>query len=688
MEGKGESGKRRRDGSGELESGFDPGKESFAGKESCVPAEGFNPIFEKYYRFQQICAEEEFQDLIASLSSPLPSSLRVNMSHPLRSLLEYVLNVESEKQLEEDPGRVLIREKRLGQSCKSYVVSQYSRKMLKRESNLTDLHSLIVSQDAFGTISSQELVSMLPCVFLDVQPGHFVLDICSAPGSKSTQILDEIISSRDNHLGINLQKGVFICNDVSPKRLDTLSSRISRIPSPNVLITCIDASFFPTFKSNVDGELPMFRFDRVLVDSPCSGDGTLRKNPDIWITWKPEKALSLHKKQVSLLSRAFKLLKPGGRLVYSTCSLNPVENEAVVSTLLCQFSEARLVEPPNLIEGQLRISRGLPKWKVYCDLKDQNGLQLFDALESVPEVPFRERLTGDMFPSREWLESGSFKKCFRVLPHRDDTGGFFFAVIEKEGGISQVSHSEKKAQFSPLKYEQVELEDFELISEFYGFRSETGEVGSAEDIEHFPPEIRSHLEGVGFIRRSSLVRRKAHDKTIYLIGEDVSGLIRNYSLEVDLRSVGVRAFEYLKGKISGDGKCKWRINQMSSNYLVRFMRRRLIFVSVSLLDLLDQDREGLLRREEVLGLEKKGELLGLRELCSETSGERRLESGGVLVVVVPPKILKYGGDGRVNPSFQELHQGIPLSGILYDDSGISLFVSKSEIKSIKQLVLI
>lgn len=688
MEEKGESGKRMRDSSGEIGSDFAPVEEESAANESRVPVEGSNPRFEKYYRLQQICTDEEFQDFIASLSSPLPSSLRVNMSHPLRLLLEFVFNLQSERLLEEDPGRALIMEKRLNQSCKSYLVSQYSRKTLKRESLLADLHSLIVYQDEFGTISSQELVSMLPCVALDVRPGHFVLDMCSAPGSKSTQMLDEVLSSRNKHLGIDLQKGVFICNDASSKRLDTLSSRISRIPSPNVLITCIDASFFPTFRSNLKGELPMFRFDRVLVDSPCSGDGTLRKNPDIWQTWKPEKALSLYKKQTSLLSRAFKLLKPGGRLVYSTCSLNPIENEAVVSTFLCQFPEAKLVEPPNMSEGQLHISRGLPTWKVYCDLKNQDELQLFDTLESVPEVPFKEKLAGSMFPSKEWLETGSFRKCFRVFPHRNNTGGFFFAVIEKEGGVGRESHSEKQPRSSPLKYEQVELEDFKLISEFYGFRSETGEASSAGDLKHFPPEIRNHLEGVSFLDKSSLVRRKSHNKTIYLIGEDVSWLIRNYSLEVDLKSVGTRAFEYLKGRISGDGRCRWRISQMSSNYLVRFMTRRLIFVSVSLLDLLDQDGATLLGREEVLDLEKRGELLGLRELCSETSVETRLESGGVLVVLTPPRILKYGGDSRVNPSFQELHQGIPISGILYEDSGISLFVSRTEIKSIKQLILI
>ncbi|KAJ1613499.1 putative RNA methylase [Cryptosporidium canis] len=689
MQEKEESNKRKRDDLIVVGSDRAVVEEECKGKEPCTSKECHNPRFENYYRLQEICGEDEFRELIASLSTPLPTSLRVNLSHPLNLLFEFALNLASDKLLKEAKeysGQPPVKEKILSESCRSHLLSHCSREMLKSQPHLTNLHSLIVSQDEFGVISRQEIVSMLPCISLDVQPGHSVLDMCSAPGSKSTQILDEILSSRENLLGIGLQKGVFICNDANPKRLDTLSSRISRIPSPNVLITCIDASFFPTFRSNQDNDVPIFQFDRILVDSPCSGDGTLRKNPDIWVSWRPEKALNLYKKQISLLSRAFRLLKSGGRLVYSTCSLNPIENEAVVSTILRQFPQARLVEHPSINSTQLCISKGLRSWKVYCDLKNQNELQLFDDFETIPETPFKEKLTRDMFPSKEWAESGSFNKCFRVLPHKNDTGGFFFAVIQKEG-VCQASNSDRGgAKLSSPKYEEVEMGDFELISEFYGLVP-YDKADSAVHLHSLPTQIGSHLESVGFLRRSSLIKRNSCGKTIYLIGEDVSRLIQDYNLEVDLRSVGTRAFEYLKGGISGNGRCRWRIHQSCSNYLVRLMRRRLIFVSVSLLDLLDQER-GFLGSEVVRDLEKKGELIGLREFCSTLSGEDRLESGGVLVVITPPSILKYSGDNEVNPRFQELHQGIPLSGILYEDSGISLFISKNEIKSIKQLVLI
>lgn len=678
-----ESNKRKRDNSrrSELENVSVEGE--LKNNDSFTPFEKSNPIFENYYRLQQICTENEFQDFIHSLSSQLPTTLRVNISHPLHSLLEFLLNAETEKLYNNN---AIFNLKRLSKNCKLYLITEYSRKMLKKESQLAKLHSFIVSQDEFGTLSSQELVSMLPCICLDPKPGHFVLDLCSAPGSKSTQILDMILSSRDDQLGIACKKGLLICNDVSSKRLDTLSSRLSRIPSPNVLITCIDASFFPTFKPSKTTITSPFQFDRILVDSICSGDGTLRKNPDIWTIWKPEKALSLHKKQVSLLSRAFKLLKNGGKLVYSTCSLNPIENEAVISTLLRKFPDAKLISPTNLDEREFEISKGLRTWGVHFELKEQNKLQLFDTLDEVPDTPFKEKLTESMFPDKEWYESDNFMRCFRVLPHRNDTGGFFFAVVQKNGP-DEIPQIEQRSESSSCKYETVETKDLEPILSFYGLDNQNIQGKLMKGIENFPSKIKNHLNSINSIEKSSFVKRKSHDKTIYLIGEDVSKLIMNYNLELDLRSVGIRAFEYLKGKISGDGRCKWRINQNSSSYLVRLMKRRLIFVSISLLDLLD-DENKFIGGKEILDLEKKGELLGLKELCSGISQEKKLESGGILVVILPPSIINYGGNSKVNPNFKELDQGVPLSGILYEDSGINFFVSKNEIKSIKELILI
>lgn len=85
---------------------------------------------------------------------------------------------------------------------------------------------------------------------------------------------------------------------------------------------------------NENGEKEGWQFDRVLCDVPCSGDGTLRKNEGIWNDWRPSNALGLHRTQVQIFLRGAQLTKLGGRLVYSTCSFNPVENEAVVAEVL------------------------------------------------------------------------------------------------------------------------------------------------------------------------------------------------------------------------------------------------------------------------------------------------------------------------------------------------------------------
>lgn len=103
------------------------------------------------------------------------------------------------------------------------------------------------------------------------------------------------------------------------------------------MITNLDASTIPNIYHSdpkTPGKTAVLQFDRILCDVPCSGDGTTRKNPNIWKTWRTSDGLGLHGLQLRILKRAIQMLKPGGRLVYSTCSYNPIENEAVVSAAL------------------------------------------------------------------------------------------------------------------------------------------------------------------------------------------------------------------------------------------------------------------------------------------------------------------------------------------------------------------
>jgi 16S rRNA C967 or C1407 C5-methylase (RsmB/RsmF family) len=145
------------------------------------------------------------------------------------------------------------------------------------------------------------------------------------------------------------------------------------------MVTNHDASAFPVlyyhdvsvcnllttylFSKEANTRHPL-EYDRVLCDVPCSGDGTLRKNPAIWKKWNPGQSLSLHKLQLRILVRGLELLKDGGRLVYSTCSFNPIEDEAVVSAAITiAKGSVELMDVSNELES-LRRCEGLTTWKV------------------------------------------------------------------------------------------------------------------------------------------------------------------------------------------------------------------------------------------------------------------------------------------------------------------------------------
>ena len=133
-------------------------------------------------------------------------------------------------------------------------------------------------------------------------------------------------------------------------------------------------------------------FDRILCDVPCSGDGTLRKNPDLWKKWNPGHAFSLQSLQVRIATRGIQLLSPGGLMVYSTCSLNPVENEAVVVQLLQAFpDQIQLVDISEKLPG-LKTKPGLTNWCVMG--KNQEVYQTYD---DVPQQ-LQSLMRPTMFP--------------------------------------------------------------------------------------------------------------------------------------------------------------------------------------------------------------------------------------------------------------------------------------------------
>ncbi|TSK28252.1 tRNA (cytosine(34)-C(5))-methyltransferase [Bagarius yarrelli] len=205
-----------------------------------------------------------------------------------------------------------------------------SRKILRKSPLLEKFHQFLVSETESGNISRQEAVSMIPPLLLKIEPHHKILDMCAAPGSKTAQLIEMLHSD----MNVPFPEGFVIANDVDNKRCYLLVHQAKRLNSPCIMVVNHDASCIPRLQVESNGKKDVLFYDRVLCDVPCSGDGTMRKNIDVWKKWTTSNSLQLHGLQLRIAVRGVEQLAVGGRMVYSTCSLNPIEDEAVIATLL------------------------------------------------------------------------------------------------------------------------------------------------------------------------------------------------------------------------------------------------------------------------------------------------------------------------------------------------------------------
>ena len=342
--------------------------------------------------------------------------------------------------------------------------------VVRRFAPFKSFQQFLVSETSVGNISRQEIVSMLPPLLMDIEPGMTVLDLCAAPGSKSAQLIEMVHGGEEARIRkivrdvkakegrevspdgdiINEEieeekvhgdwadqgraSGLLIANDVEWKRAHMLVHQMKRLNSPNLIVTNHDATMYPSIRlpsePRPDGKFSQnkyLKFDRVLADVPCSGDGTSRKNANVWKDWTPSNALGLHPIQVRILVRALQMTKPGGRVIYSTCSLNPVENEAVVASAIERCggsSKVAIVDCRDQLPGLIRRP-GLEKWKVM----DKEG-SIYESWAQVQSSP--GKLLEGMFPSSE---PPPLNRCIRIYPHLQDTGGFFICVLEKRSAV-------------------------------------------------------------------------------------------------------------------------------------------------------------------------------------------------------------------------------------------------------------
>ncbi|MCJ1477477.1 hypothetical protein MMC13_006149 [Lambiella insularis] len=465
-----------------------------------------NVLYERYYNELGIVSAEERAEFWAALKRELPNSFRFTGSKghaiPVQQRLKdhyipEITAIHHEGRLVDPPTSLPWYPNELGWQMTT------PKAVVRRFAPFSSFQKFLVSETSVGNISRQEAVSMIPPLLMDVKPGMTVLDLCAAPGSKAAQLIEMVHGGeearvrkvlRDRKLvegrqvspdgeGLKAEikeeecngdwsddgrtTGLLIANDVDYKRAHMLIHQMKRLNSPNLIVTNHDATLFPSIRlpsePAPDGTAQKgkyLKFDRILADVPCSGDGTCRKNINVWRDWNPANALGLYAVQVRILVRALQMLKVDGRVVYSTCSMNPVENEAVVAGAIKRcggLEKIDLIDCTQLLPA-LKRSPGLTSWRVmdkqgkmWGSWQDIENSRLVDGEENI------DKIAEDMFAPSNGALRLPLERCMRVYGHQQDTGAFFIAVLEKkteirarpENDVRTVEQDTQKAETKP-----------------------------------------------------------------------------------------------------------------------------------------------------------------------------------------------------------------------------------------------
>lgn len=245
----------------------------------------------------------------------------------------------------------------------------------------TDLH-------LSGAMYVQEASSMLPPIALkeSIQTSNTVLDMASAPGSKTSQLA-----------ALMNNQGVLVANELSSSRLKVLSATLKRMGVGNCALSHFDGVIFGNYMYEC--------FDSILLDAPCSGEGTVRKDADALKNWSIESNIQIAQVQKDLIKSAFYALKPGGTLVYSTCTLTPLENQQVCEYLLAEFGE--FITPESL---------------------------------------------SDLFPGAD--KATTTEGYLHVWPQTYDSEGFFIAKFKKHASCNNPNQTVKKGAFPFVEFDK------------------------------------------------------------------------------------------------------------------------------------------------------------------------------------------------------------------------------------------
>ncbi len=403
---------------------------------------------------KQRLSEQELNDFVTACQKPLKKSLTVN-THKISCETLQQITTSRWRHLQ-DP----------------WFTIPATTFYIDRDDVSNALGNTFLHQAWFFYI--QEVAASLPATQIDPKPGALILDIAAAPGGKSSQLAYSLL---------NLSKpGLVIANDVDATRVKTLAHNLNKWWCYNTAIT--NFNWF-SFGKN----LPNF-FDHVLVDAPCSGEWTRYKSDDALRFWKREEVNKIAWTQFQLLVSAIKATKPGGTIIYSTCTLNPYENEHIIDKALSFFGGSVTLEMHTL----QNTAQGLP-------IQTSNSISQDPTTTYTPE------------------------RVARLWPQHHGTWGFFIAVLRKHTAtlINDNDRDHKllpRNQFLLDHSKKLQDEVRSQLAEHFGITRDTDRylcVATKEQVYLTSPsflDIKSHLQfekiGIPIFKKDRELLRPTH----------------------------------------------------------------------------------------------------------------------------------------------------------------------------------
>ncbi|XP_054571226.1 RNA cytosine C(5)-methyltransferase NSUN2 isoform X5 [Eptesicus fuscus] len=502
-----------------------------------------NKLFEHYYQELKIVPEGEWDQFMEALREPLPATLRITgyKSHA-KEILHCLKNkyFKELEDLEVDGQKVEVPQPLSWYPEELAWHTNLSRKILRKSPQLEKFHQFLVSETESGNISRQEAVSMIPPLLLNAHPHHKILDMCAAPGSKTTQLIEMLHAD----MNVPFPEGFVIANDVDNKRCYLLVHQAKRLSSPCIMVVNHDASSIPRLMIDVNGKKEVLFYDRILCDVPCSGDGTMRKNIDVWKKWTTLNSLQLHGLQLRIATRGAEQLVEGGRMVYSTCSLNPIEDEAVIASLLEKSEGAlELADVSSELPG-LKWMPGLTQWKVMT----KDG-QWFAEWDEVPHSRHTQ-IRPTMFPPKdpEKLQAMHLERC-------------------------------------PPPSKKMKL---------FGFKEDPF-VFIPEDDPLFPPIQKFYALDPSFPRMNLLTRTtEGKKRQLYMVSKELRNVLLNNSERMKVINTGIKV--WCRNSSGEEFDCAFRLAQEGIYTLYPFINSRIITVSLEDVKILLTQENPFLRK--------------------------------------------------------------------------------------------